>query len=148
MRLTSHFTLNEMIRSATAQAHGIENMPGVEHLANLHHLAQTLEQVRSLLGNHPIIISSGYRSFELNRIVGGSDTSSHSQGLAADFTCPGFGTVMEICQVIGSSKIEFDQLIFEQGRTEWVHLGIDQRMRRQVMSWSREAGYVYGVVKL
>lgn len=148
MRLSKHFTLAELTRSATANASGIDNSPGVRHLANLHHLAETLEHVRALLGNNPIIISSGYRSPDLNRLVGGSDTSSHSQGLAADFTCPRFGSVIEICEAIRDSNIQFDQLIYEQGSTEWVHLGIDPRMRRQVMSWSRRAGYVAGIRRL
>jgi len=148
MRLSKHFTLAELTRSATAQANRIDNSPGVRHLANLLHLAETLEQVRMLLGNSPIIVSSGYRSPDLNRLVGGSDTSSHSQGLAADFTCPRFGSVRQVCEAIRDSGIQFDQLIYEQGNTEWVHLGIDPRMRRQVMSWSRRDGYVMGLRKL
>lgn len=147
MRLSPHFTLAELTRSDTAAARGIDNAPGSEHLANLQRLAATLEQVRALLGQ-PMLISSGYRSPALNRAVGGSSTSDHSNGLAADFTSPRFGAVRQVCEAIQASGIAFDQLIYEQGNTEWVHLGIGTRMRRQVLSWSQRRGYVPGIVKL
>lgn len=148
MRLSAHFTLAELTRSDTAQARGIDNAPSPTHLANLMRLAATLEEVRAALGGMPILISSGYRSPALNRAVGGSSTSDHANGLAADFTCPRFGSVMQVCQVISISDLQFDQLIYEQGATEWVHLGIGTRMRQQVMSWSSRAGYVNGIVRL
>lgn len=147
-RLSEHFLLSEFTRSATAQARGIDNTPSLQHVANLRQLARTLERVREALGGHPIIISSGYRSPELNRAVGGSATSDHANGLAADFTCPGYGSAREVCEAIVSAGIEFDQLIYEQGNTEWVHLGLGTRMRGQVMSWSRQAGYVNGIRRL
>src|SRR5690625_2282506 len=98
MKLPPHFRLSELTRSDTAAANNIDNSPSVEHLANLQRLAKTLENVRTVLGNNPVLISSGYRSPELNRAVGGSSTSDHSKGLAADFTCPGFGPVRKVCQ--------------------------------------------------
>lgn len=147
LRLSPHFLLSEFTRSATAAQHGIDNKPGPEHYANLRRLASTLERVREVLG-HPIIISSGYRSPALNRAVGGSTTSDHANGLAADFTCPGFGSVREVCQAIIDAGIPFDQLIYEQGGTEWAHLGIGSRMRRQVLSWAPISGYVRGLRRL
>ena len=147
IRLSDHFLLSEFTRSATAQAQGIDNTPGPEHLANLRQLAATLERVRDVLG-HPILVSSGYRSPALNRAVGGSATSDHANGLAGDFTCPGFGSVQQVCEAIVAAGIPFDQLIYEQGNTQWVHLGIGTRMRRQVMSWSPARGYVAGIRRL
>lgn len=146
--LTKHFSLRELTHSATAVSRGIRNEPDAQQLANLKTLAATLEAVRTLLGNKPILISSGFRSDALNRVIGGSSTSDHSNGLAADFVCPGYGHVMHICEVIRDSGIKFDQLIYEQGNTEWVHLGVGTRMRGQVMSWSKAAGYVYGIQRL
>lgn len=148
LRLSPHFLLSEFTRSATAESRGIENRPGPEHYANLRQLAAALERVRSVLGDNPIIISSGYRSPALNRAVGGSATSDHANGLAADFTCPGFGSVQAVCEAIIAAGIPFDQLIYEQGNTEWVHLGIGQQMRRQALSWSPKAGYVKGIRRL
>lgn len=148
MRLSPHFTLDELTRSDTASARGIDNTPGPAHLANLQRLAETLEQVRALLG-HPMLISSGYRSPALNRAIpNSSSTSDHSNGLAADFTSPRFGTVRKICEAIIASGIKFDQLIYEQGSTKWVHIGIGPRMRREVLSWSPARRYVPGLVDL
>lgn len=146
--LTKHFSLRELTHSATALSRGIRNEPNAQQLANLKTLAATLEAVRALLGNKPILISSGFRSDALNRVIGGSSTSDHSNGLAADFVCPSYGHVMHICEAIRDSSIKFDQLIYEQGNTEWVHLGVGTRMRGQVMSWSKAAGYVYGIQRL
>lgn len=148
MKLSKNFALAELTRSATAESRGISNSPNAQQLENLRRLAAVLEDVRGLLGGKPIIISSGFRSAALNKAIGGSQTSDHSNGLAADFVCPSYGHVMHICEVIRDSGIQFDQLIYEQGNTEWVHLGVGTRMRRQVMSWSKSAGYVTGIRRL
>ncbi|MDQ2150055.1 D-Ala-D-Ala carboxypeptidase family metallohydrolase [Alcaligenaceae bacterium C4P045] len=148
MRLSPNFTLAEFTRSDTASKAGVDNSPDEEHLRNLQRLAATLERVRTLLGDRPLLISSGYRSPALNALVGGSRTSDHSNGLAADFTCPKFGDVAEVCRAIVASDIPFDQIIFEQGAAPWVHLGVGTRNRREVLSWSKRSGYVSGLKKL
>ncbi|GAA5231736.1 peptidase M15 [Verticiella sediminum] len=148
MQLTPNFALVEFTRSATAAARGIDNTPGPAHLANLRRLAATLEEVRAIL-RVPIIITSGYRSLALNRAVDGSTTSDHSNGLAADFVAPRFGSVRDVCEAIRASPIAFDQLIYEQGpRSDWVHLGIGSRMHRQVLSWTPGRGYANGIVSM
>lgn len=144
MQLTPHFALAEFIRSETAARLGIDNTPDPHSLANLHLLAAKLEDVRALLGC-PMIITSGYRSPALNDAVDGATTSSHCYGLAADFHCPGFGPDQAVAQAIADSALEFDQLIFEQARTHWVHLGVDEKLRRDVLSWKRGVGYARGV---
>ena len=118
-------------------------------MANLRTLAIRLEEVRALLGK-PMPITSAYRSPALNAAVGGSSTSDHANGLAADFTSPRYGSVQKVCEAIAGSDIQFDQIIYEQkaGGVEWVHLGFGARMRRQVLSWSPSAGYVHGLKKL
>lgn len=148
MRLSEHFTLEEFTRSATATARGIDNTPNAAQLENLKRLAAALEDVRKLLGGKPIIISSGFRSAALNKAVGGSPTSDHANGLAADFTCPKYGSVESICRAIATSKVPFDQIIYEQGGTDWVHFGIGSRMRRQILSWAPGKGYVVGIHRL
>lgn len=148
MQLSTHFALVEFTRSATAAARGIDNTPGPVHLANLRRLAATLEEVRAIL-RVPVIITSGYRSPALNLAVDGSTTSDHSNGLAADFTAPRFGDVRAVCEAIRASPIQYDQLIFEQGpRSDWVHLGIGTRMRREVLSWRSGRGFVRGIVNM
>src|SRR5690606_25284898 len=115
MKLSKHFTLEELTRSATAQRLGLENSPTVRELANLMRLAAVLEDVRRALGHRPILVTSGFRSEAVNKAVGGSATSAHRLGLAADFTCPTFGAPLAICEAIAASDIEFDQLIHEKG---------------------------------
>lgn len=131
--LTPHVTLEEMTASQTAAREGIDNTP-TDHviLANLKKTAELLEQVRTLLGSKPIIISSGYRCLELNTKIGSSSTSAHVQGQAADFTCPGFGTPYQICKAIASSNIQFDQLIYEFA--SWVHIAWSPANRRQLLT--------------
>ena len=120
-RLSPHFTLEEFTHSQTAERAGLVNEPGPGELANLQALAIALEHVRALLGGVPMIISSGYRSREVNRMVGGSATSWHMAGLAADFIAPAFGSPFEICQRIQASPLEFEELGLE---FSWVHYAI------------------------
>lgn len=148
MKLSQHFALIEFTRSATAERLRIDNTPGAAHLENLRRLALALEDVRALL-QAPIVITSGYRSPALNRAVDGSTTSSHCDGLAADFHAPQFGPDQAVAQAIADSALEFDQLIFEQGaRSTWVHLGVGARMRREVLSWRAGRGYRAGIARI
>lgn len=146
MQLSPNFSLREFTYSTTAIRHGISNDPSPEHLSNLKVLAAHLELVRELLG-HPMTITSGYRSPELNRLVDGSSTSSHSHGLAADFHCYGYGSDFDVCRRIAASRLKFDQLIYEQANSTWVHLGFDSKMRRDIISWRKGLGYRNGIVK-
>lgn len=137
--LTPHFTLEEFTNSQTAARKGIKNVPPVGSVErhNLQATAEVMEEVRSLLNNHPILISSGYRSPPVNAAVGGSKGSAHMGGLAVDFICPDFGTPLEICKELEPHmrKLGIDQLIHEFGT--WVHLGLrpkDMAPRHQAMT--------------
>lgn len=142
-KLSEHFSLEEML---VTQVRDVENEPqGAAKervLAALAELAQGLERVRALLGNKPVIVTSGYRSMLVNRIVGGSPSSAHMRGWAADFICPGFGSPFEVCQAIEGSVLEFDQLIYEES---WVHLSFDPRMRMEVLSKRKHGAFVSGL---
>lgn len=122
-QLTPHFTLEEFTASQTAARMGLDNTPTGQAYDNVKRCAEHMEKVRSLLGSKPILISSGYRSPQVNAAVGGSSTSAHMSGLAADFTCPGFGSPLEICQALEQflPELAVDQLIYEYA--SWVHLG-------------------------
>jgi hypothetical protein len=122
--LTPHFTLGEFTASQTAARLGVGNAPNEIELANLRRLAVVMEQVRTILRDKPILISSGYRSSEINRAVGGAQSSAHVSGLAVDFTCPGFGDPLTICRALASHMpaLGIDQLIYEFA--SWVHLGL------------------------
>lgn len=138
-RLSENFTLRELVASDTAQASGIDNTPDAQALIYLARLAMVLEMIRAELGARPLVVTSGYRSPELNRAVGGSRTSAHLDGRAADFVAPLFGPPAEVAaRVAGMGFVVFDQLILERfGRREWVHLGmarIGEVPRRQVLT--------------
>lgn len=146
-RLSPHFTLEELIVSEVAARKNIDNTPTPPILTNLLRLAQTLEEVRSLLGGVPIIISSGYRSPALNDAIGGSKTSAHKLGLAVDFKAPAFGNVFATAKTIAESGISFDQVIYEYGR--WVHLGLadaSKLPRREKLSFFGE-NYIHDLVQ-
>lgn len=129
--LSSHFTLEEMTDSQTAARQGIDNTPGPETVDTLRATAYALEAVRKELGEHPILISSGYRSPALNKAVGGSQGSQHLLGQAVDFTCPNFGTPRMIVKRLKESAIQYDQLILEFDR--WVHVSFSARNRRHTL---------------
>ena len=131
MKLSEHFSLDEFTASETALRKGIDNTAPPVITEKLRMLAATLEQVRSLLGNNSIRVSSGYRCLELNRAIGSGDLSAHTLGYAVDFTCPKFGTPKEVANKIAESPIKFDQLIYEG---TWVHLSVDPRNRREVLT--------------
>lgn len=127
-QLTPHFSLEEM---QATQHREIDNTAPPEVVDVLRNTAQRLEQVRSLLGDRVITVSSGYRCPALNKAVGGARTSAHLTGHATDFNCFGFGAPLDICRVISGSTIKFDQLI-EEGT--WVHISFAPTMRRQVLT--------------
>lgn len=128
MQLTEHFSLYEMLYSATADKRGINNIPpkGSQIYPNLTKLANALEEVRELFGKS-VIVNSGYRCAELNKAVGGVRNSAHLTGFAADIVVKGISP-KEVTKRITASNIQFDQCIDEG---TWTHFSIDPRMRRE-----------------
>ena len=121
IQLSPNFYLSEFTESATATRAGIDNTPNPLAVVNLFRLAKLLEDIRKMLGNKVISINSGFRGEEVNRLTGGSLMSEHMTGAAADFTCRGFGTPLQVCQAIVKSGIKFGQLIMEG---TWVHISL------------------------
>ena len=143
MQLSPHFSLAQLTYSETAEKKSIDNSPPPEIIENLTRLASELERVQALLGA-PLDISSGYRCAALNEAVGGSDTSQHVQGLAADFACPAFGTPLDVARAIQQSGIDFDQCVLEYGR--WVHLSFNDAPRGRVLTiYDEKIGYLAGL---
>jgi zinc D-Ala-D-Ala carboxypeptidase len=133
-QLTEHFTLEEFTDSQTAARKGIHNVPPAssQERKNIQRTAETMEEVRIILDNKPILISSGYRSPQVNSAVGGSKSSAHMSGLAVDFSCPGFGTPIQICKKLHPhmKELGIDQLIHEYDT--WVHLGLSASAPRHM----------------
>jgi hypothetical protein len=145
MRLSDNLTLAEVTKSATAKRKGISNEPTIEHMENLKAVAQNIFQpVRDHFGK-PIAVTSGYRSADLNKAIGGSSTSQHCKGEAIDMDADVFGGVTnrEIFEYI-KDNLDFDQLIYEFGdenNPDWVHCSfISKGNRRQVLRAVRKNG--------
>lgn len=147
-RLSPHFVLGEMLVSATAARKGIRNEPGEAEIRALTELcSNVLEAVREHFGR-PVVVTSGYRSPRLNVAVGGSATSQHCRGEAADFTVPGVSN-LEVCRWM-ERALNYDQLIYEFGEDGWVHVSWSARQRRnQELTARRKGGktvYLPGIV--
>ena len=139
-----NFSMDELTHSDTAARHGIDNTPNENEKDNLYKLAMELENVRKLLNNNPIYVSSGYRCLALNKLLGSKKTSSHIKGLAADFTCRQYGTPNEIVFALINSDIPYDQVILEFNR--WVHLSFcedEKTPRRQALVINKEGAMIY-----
>ena len=129
-----YFTIEELCASDTARALGIKNEPTAEIKANLEMLVdKILDEARERFGK-PIKVNSGYRCKELNAMVGGSATSQHMTGEAADITAKNKKqnkVLFEIIKQIGG----YHQLIWEKGTDEfpqWIHVSIGKNPRGEV----------------
>jgi len=143
-RLSRYYTLARLMHSDIARGRGMDNTPPAELIPNLRLLARGLDRIRLLLG-HPLDISSGYRSPALNAAVGGARNSQHAQGLAADFTCPGFGPPLAIARALRGSAIAFDTVILEFD--EWIHVSFTATPRRRVLTiYDAKEGYLAGLL--
>ena len=117
--LSEHFTLAELTVSQTALRKGIDNTPPPPVIAALTALCgNVLEPIRKHFG--PVVVSSGYRSPALNKAIGGSASSDHCHGRAADFTVPG-ALDIDVAQWV-MRHLRYDQLILEFPPQGWVHV--------------------------
>jgi zinc D-Ala-D-Ala carboxypeptidase len=138
MQLSTNLSLAEVTRSETAKRKGISNMPTAEHIENFKKLAANIFQpIREHFGK-PIIISSGYRSAELNKAIGGSLSSQHCSGEAIDIDMD--GTDITNAQIFNYIKenLNFDQMIWEFGtdtNPDWVHVSFaaNRSQRKQIL---------------
>ena len=131
-----YFTIRELTKSTTAIKKGIDNTPTKEVTSNLIYLIDNiLDPLREAWGE-PLIVTSGYRCPKLNKAVGGSATSQHGRGQAADITGGSKAENKKLFDLVRSLKLPFDQLIWEHGGV-WVHVSCGPRNRRQVLSISK-----------
>lgn len=139
-QLSEHFSLEEL---TITQVRGASNEPTRAVLEVLGDTARRMERVREILGN-PIIVTSGYRSPLVNKIVGGSPYSAHMSGHAVDFVCPKFGPPLKVCQELTDKRhnLEFDQIIEEESR--WIHISFKEPLRGELLT-RVNGGYVVGL---
>lgn len=144
-QLTEHFALEEMVYSSTAKQKGLKNEPNESQIENLKLLCEyVLEPIREKIGC-PLVISSGYRSEKVNALVGGSKTSQHILGQAADIqifdkTKTNVDLFNTIVEMIRSGEIQIGQVIWEFGETEpnWVHVSLPtSRHRNEILRASK-----------
>lgn len=136
-KLSDNFTLGEMIASDTAKKAGIDNTPTLLAISHLEELCvYLLQPIRDAWGK-PIKVTSGYRCYRLNRLVGGSPTSAHPLGWAVDIR-PVSGSYDEfekfVVEFLKKSGLKWDQVIREKsGKTKWLHIGFRNGAGKQRM---------------
>lgn len=128
-----YFTLRELTASATASRLGIDNTPSPQAMNNLNALVtHLLDPLREKFGR-PIYVNSGYRCPELNKAVGGSLTSQHLTGEAADITAGNKRENHRLYELLQSLKLPVDQAINECDYS-WIHVSYGPRHRRMYFS--------------
>jgi hypothetical protein len=153
MNLTENFTLSEMTKSETALRHDMDNSPDQTAISNLQALAvHVLQPVRDHYGKG-VKVNSGFRHPDVNAKVGGSKTSDHCKGMAADIEIPGVPNA-ELAEWI-RGNLPFTQLILEfytQGVPDsgWVHVSYDPaNLKKQALTAVKQDGktvYLQGLV--
>jgi hypothetical protein len=153
MNLTKNFTLAEMTKSETALRYDMDNTPGEQEISALKLLAEkVLQPVRDHFGRG-VKVNSGFRHPEVNAKVGGSKTSDHCRGQAADIEIPGVPNA-ELAEWI-KDNLEFRQLILEfytPGIPDsgWVHVSyVAEDNKKQVLTATKQNGktvYLPGLV--
>jgi hypothetical protein len=144
MNLSANFTLKELTKSDTATRLNLDNNPDDEALENLKTLCEmVLQPVREHFGKS-VTVNSGYRSPESNAAVGGSKTSDHCKGQAADIEITGIANA-DLAQWI-MDNLDYTQLILEfytQGIPDsgWVHVSYDpNNLKKQELTAVKVAG--------
>ncbi len=153
MNLTANFTLSEMVKSDTALRHNMDNTPGETEIANLKTLCEkVLQPVRDHFQTG-VKINSGFRHPEVNAKVGGSKTSDHCKGQAADIEIPGIANADLATWIM--DNLTYTQLILEfytpgVPDSGWVHVSYDPaNLKKQNLTAVKKDGktvYLPGLV--
>ena len=142
LRLSPHFTLEELTKTSYHTTDG--NIPSRVAIENLKRLCVWLELLRNQYNERygdsrndiPIIINSGYRSEEVNRMCGGAKGSNHLTGCAVDIKCYGPEQMIRMAGILldiaDGTKRDFDELILEKrGSTYWIHFAVRPKDNRR-----------------
>ena len=129
MNITKNFTLKELTKTNT----GITNQPNKQEMQALIALSgKVLQPLRDIYGK-PITVNSGFRSYAVNKAVGGAKGSQHSKGEAADLTTHTKEGNKQLFEII-KSELEYDQLINEYDYS-WIHVSyaVNRKNRKQIL---------------
>ena len=146
MKLSEHFTLGEMCKTTHVTADG--NIPSHVVIENLKRVCGWLEELRVVAGpadstlgpearkEEGIVINSGYRSPEVNRLAGGVPSSNHVTGCAVDIRCAGKEQMIRYAAILldiaDGTKQDFDELLLEQhGSVCWLHFAVRPKDNRR-----------------
>lgn len=123
LNLGQYFKLSEFTKSVTAKRLGLNNNPSHADIVDMLRLVQWVLDPLRHESERPIVITSGYRSKELNTAIGGSSTSQHCRGQAADIEDSAGDNAFLFDFIV--RKLDFDQLIWEFGnddQPDWIHV--------------------------
>ena len=153
MNLTANFTLAEMVKSDTALRHDMDNTPGETEIESLKRLCeQVLQPVRDHF-QKGVKVNSGFRHPEVNAKVGGSKTSDHCKGQAADIEIPGVPNADLAIWIM--DNLQYTQLILEfytpgVPDSGWVHVSYDPaNLKKENLTATKQGGktvYLKGLV--
>ncbi len=132
MKLTPHFTLDEMVKSQTALRLGLDNTPDTDEMKSLLALCENVLEPVRIHWAKPVVVNSGFRALRVNRAIGSRDSSQHAKGEAADIEIPGIDNLVLYYWI--AEELDFDQLILEfyngEPSSGWVHVsyvGLENR---------------------
>jgi zinc D-Ala-D-Ala carboxypeptidase len=132
VKLTPHFTLDEMVKSQTALRLGLDNTPDTDEMESLLALCENVLEPVRIHWAKPVVINSGFRALPVNRAIGSRDSSQHAKGEAADIEIPGIDNLVLYYWI--AEELDFDQLILEfyngEPSSGWVHVsyvGLENR---------------------
>ena len=144
MKLTDNFSLAEMTKSDTALRLDMDNTPGPEEIENMTRLCEcVLQPVRNHFGKG-VKVNSGFRHPNVNAKVGGSKTSDHCKGMAADIEIPGVANADLAKWIV--DNLEFRQVILEfytpgVPDSGWVHVSYNPSdNKKQVLTATKKEG--------
>jgi len=142
LRLSPHFSLAELTKTSYHPQDG--NIPSHVAIENLTKLCVWLEILRKRYNQKygdatreiPVVITSGYRSEEVNRLCGGARGSNHLTGCAVDIRCAGPEQLIRYSSILldiaDGTRREFDELIHEKrGTTWWLHFAVRPSVNRR-----------------
>lgn len=123
-KLSAGFWLSDLVCAESARHPTVVNQPDVFALANLHKVAAMVEKVKAVLGGLPVAILAGFRSVDLNDLLGGEPDSPMLRGEAVRFCCPEYGDAQAVYAAVVNSGIKFGEVTLGCG---WVQVSISNK---------------------
>ena len=149
MRLTEHFTFDELTSTSHNELLEANRESAKAFMKQLKYVAGTLEEIRAVLGV-PLRVTSGFRSSQLNKLVGGSPTSGHTKGLCADVIPLGIDVVEAQKKIIANKDKcpSLKKCILEMVKgSEWLHIEAKTEANQPTQFFTTNNGKTYTEIK-